>query len=268
MGRAVQRLREVVVKLPYLIAFATTREIGESYGVGLFEKLRLIARFYRNTRRVETLSSVVEHLELAAELLRMSPQVEGGVIECGCYVGGSSVNLSLACAMVGRRLVICDSFQGLPAPSDYDKSHPVPHRKDVEEYHEGQFAASLDVVRGNLERYGRIDVCEFKVGFFDESLRGLDLPVAMAFLDVDLIDSLRPCLTAIWPKLSATGHLYVHEAGDLDLVATFFEGDWWERELGEAPPGFIGAGTGLPLMPLVGSELGYAQKSPPAAEVD
>ena len=263
MSHLLRRVREVALKVPYLIAFAADGDIGRHYGVGLLGRLRLIAVFHRNTRRVKTLSSVVEHLELAATLLRMPPTTAGLVIECGCFQGGSSVNLSLVAAMVGRRLLICDSFQGLPDPEEYDRDNPVPHRKDPEQYYEGQFAASLDTVKANLERYGRLDVCDFKVGFFEESLHDLEGPVALAFLDIDLIDSLRPCLRAIWPQLAADARVYVHEAGDLGLVATFFEGDWWRSEMDEPAPGFVGAGTGLPLMPLVGSELGYAMR--PAA---
>ncbi len=263
MSHLLRRLREVALKVPYLIAFAADGDIGRDYGVGLLGRLRLIVTFHRNTRRVKTLSSVVEHLELAATLLRMPPSLAGRVVECGCFEGGSSVNLSIVAALVGRRMTICDSFQGLPAPEEYDRDHPVPHREDQEEYYEGQFAATLDTVKGNLERYGRLDVCDFKVGFFEESLHDLEGPVVLAFLDVDLIDSLRPCLKAIWPQLSADGRVYVHEAGDLGLVATFFESDWWRDELDDSAPGFVGAGTGLPLMPLVGSELGYARR--PAA---
>lgn len=255
------RLLQLLGKIPYLLAFACDRGIGAEYGVGYVGRLRLIAEFHRNTRRVKTLSSVVEHLELAAALLRLPRAVEGDLIECGCYEGGSSVNLSIAAALVGRRLLICDSFEGLPAPKSYDEAHPVPYHDDIEEYTEGQFAASRELVESNLRRFGRLDVCDFKVGFFDQSLVDLDSPIAMAFLDVDLIDSLRPCLKAIWPVLSKDGRVYVHEAGDLDLVATFFEGEWWRSELDRPAPGFIGAGTGLPLMPLVGSELGYALKS-------
>lgn len=105
------------------------------------------------------------------------------------------------------------------------------------------------------------------VGFFDESLRDFDEPVVMAFLDVDLIDSLRPCLAAIWPRLAEGGCVYVHEADDLALVATFFDWDWWEEAIGTDAPGFVGAGTGLPLVALRGLDLGYAEKvAAPALE--
>ena len=47
----------------------------------------------------------------------MPPELKGDVVECGCYLGGSSVNISLVCALTGRRLLIYDSFEGLPEPS-------------------------------------------------------------------------------------------------------------------------------------------------------
>jgi O-methyltransferase len=266
MRRVLERSEEVLLKLPFLVDFLLSSKIGKPYGVGFWGKVRLVVTFHRNTRRVKTLSSVVEHLELAADLLRLPREVAGDVVECGCFEGGSTVNLSIACELVGRSLIVCDSFEGLPSPKEYDLAHPVPHREGVEEYHEGQFAASLDVVKANVARWGCPEVCEFRVGFFDKTMPNLNRPVAMAFLDVDLIDSLRPCLMGIWPGLASTGRVYVHEAGDLDLVATFFESEWWRDALDVKPPGFVGAGTGLPLMPIHGSELGYAQKGSRAKE--
>ena len=43
------------------------------------------------------------------------PVTEGVVVECGCYLGGSTANLSLICQAVGRELIVYDSFEGLPA---------------------------------------------------------------------------------------------------------------------------------------------------------
>jgi Macrocin-O-methyltransferase (TylF) len=260
LGKRLRRLPETLLKLPFLVSFVASRSAGREYGIGPREKLRLVAAFRRNNKRVETLSSIVEHLELADALLRLPRSAQGVVVECGCYRGGSTVNLSLVCAIVGRKLVVCDSFRGLPEPAEHDRGHVSPHHGEDQKYQEGQFAASLESVRENLSRYGELGVCEFKVGFFDESMRDFDEPVAMAFLDVDLIDSLRPCLEAIWPRLCAGGRVYVHEAEDLTLVSTFFDRDWWRQAIGEDPPGFVGAGSGLPLTALRGSDLGYALK--------
>jgi O-methyltransferase len=42
------------------------------------------------------------------------------VVECGTYAGGSTANLSLVCALVGRELEVFDSFEGLPDPEARD----------------------------------------------------------------------------------------------------------------------------------------------------
>jgi O-methyltransferase len=202
---------------------------------------------------------------LAKAILSIPPDVEGAVVECGCYKGGVTVNLSIVCEIVGRRLAVCDSFEGLPPIAEYDQAHVAPHHTAegiTGHYEEGEFASgSIDVVKDNLRKYGRLEVCDFVVGYFETSMAKLDMPVAMAFLDVDLIDSLRPCVIAIWPRLADGGRVYVHEADDLVLVATFFEREWWAREIGGLPPGFVGAGIGLPLGVLEGSGLGYAEKT-------
>jgi len=245
---------------PTVRIFLSDPRIGRAYGVGLREKLRLLWMFRRNARELEVLSSELEHVELAAAVLRIPPSVRGDVIECGCYMGGSSANLSLACALVGRRLIICDSFEGLPEPADYDTAHEAVHIGHTDVYYKGRFAASLELVKENLARYGNLEVCDFVVGFFDDSLRRFERDVVMGFLDVDLIDSLRSCITAIWPKLAPGCRLYVHEAYDIALVSMFFDAHWWQHALGTAAPGFVGTGAGLPLSAHYGSELGYAQK--------
>ncbi|HEY1689376.1 MAG TPA: TylF/MycF/NovP-related O-methyltransferase [Solirubrobacteraceae bacterium] len=245
---------------PGILAFLRDKAIGADYGIGFYRKLRLLLRFRQNLKRVDTLSTLLEHLELAGAVLALPRAVEGDVVECGCYVGGSAVNLSLVCQLVGRRLIICDSFAGLPEPGQYDRAHEAVHTGHVDEYEEGLFAAPLEVTKGNIERYGSLDTCDFLVGFFDETMPGFDRKVAMAFLDVDLIDSLRPCLKGLWPQLQPGCRFYLHEARNLPLAAVFFDAPWWRENLDADAPGLVGAGSGLALRAVWGSELGYAQR--------
>ena len=261
--RYLKRLYRLLLTLPVIMIFLRTKAIGGDYGVGSWKKFKLLRRIRRNIRRIETLSDFREHMELAAAILRVPRSVAGDVIECGCYLGGSSVNLSLVCAIVGRRLIICDSFEGLPEPSEYDRSHLAVHVGHTDQYRKGMFAAPLDVVKQNLARYGDLSACEFRVGFFDQTMGQLSGNVVMAFLDVDLIDSLKPCLAGIWPILRDGCRIYVHEARNLPLVSVFFDSPWWRENLGEEAPGFVGSGVGLPLAMATtwGSELGYAQKN-------
>jgi hypothetical protein len=267
VSRARTSLRVLLESFPTLMAFLFDKEVGGAYGVGAREKLNLVRAFRRNAKAIEILSHGYEHLELAAAILRVPPSVEGDVVECGCYVGGSSVNLSLTCALVGRRLIICDSFEGLPEPAEHDREHPAPHVGHTDRYEEGMFAAGLDVVKDNLAKHGDLSVCEFIVGFFEDSLVGFNRPVVMGFLDVDLIDSLKPCLTGLWPNLADGCRLYVHEARSVSLVSIFFDAPWWRENLDADAPGFIGAGSGLPLTAPLGSEIGYAQRGIVASRV-
>ena len=68
-----------------------------AYGVGWAARLRLAVRMRRTTRRVHTGTSYKAHLAIAVKLLQIPPDVDGVVVECGCFQGGSTANLSLAC---------------------------------------------------------------------------------------------------------------------------------------------------------------------------
>ena len=247
--------------VPLVAIFLADKNVGGAYGIGAIRKAGLLFTFRNNRRKVRTESRWQEHLQLAASILQVPPSVKGDVIECGCYKGGSSVNLSVVCALVGRKLIICDSFEGLPEPTETEKVHYSLYSNHYDHYEKGRFSASLDEVKRNLEKCGRLDVCEFVVGFFDKSLVNLNKSYVMAFFDADLVESLKPCLLEIWPHLQEGCRMYVHEAKSLSLVSLFFDRSWWQHSFSIDPPGFVGAGTGLPLLPIVGSELGFAMKN-------
>ena len=131
-------------------------------------------------------------------------------------------------------------------------------------YAKGSWAGSMDEVRGNIERNGALDVCTFHRGYFQDSLPGFSEPCVLVFADVDLVDSLEPCVRYLWPLLCDGGRFFTHEAPHLEISALFFDAAWWSRHLGAPPPGLIGAGTGLGLFPGPGSfrsDIGYAIKN-------
>jgi len=232
-------------------------DCGALYGVTRDDKAGLVEQFRRNAAEIESGTSPLVHIVLAREVLSIPPDVQGDVIECGAWQGASSASLSLVCSKAGRRLLVCDSFQGLP--DDGMRRHTGPHTKVYGYYKEGMFSATLDQVRDNIRQYGSIDVCEFIPGFFAESLKALDRPIAFAFLDVDLVGSMQDCLRHIWPLLVENGLIYSDDAGDMDVVRVFFDEPWWHEHLGCPAPGFVGSGCGLPLNPSA-SSIGYTRK--------
>jgi hypothetical protein len=218
---------------------------------------------------VETASHYYEHLTMISAFLGMPEHVEGVVVECGCFKGGSTVNLSLGCDLAGRELHVYDSFEGLPAPEEGDVAHTLLDKSLVHTYEAGMYAGALDEVRGNVTRYGKIDVCSFHKGFFSESMADFDTPVVLAFIDVDLVSSLADCVRALWPHLADNGSIFIHEAEHREMVDFFYDQTWWRDELGVDAPGLIGGGTGLGLSPqdgLWGSGLAFTVKNPRVAE--
>lgn len=225
--------------------------------------VRLALKSTLTRKRVETASHYYEHLTMIAAILGMPEDTEGVVVECGCFKGGSTVNLSLGCDLAGRELHVYDSFQGLPDPTDGDVAHTLTDRALVHTYEAGMYAGTLDEVRGNVTRFGKVGVCSFRPGFFSDSMAGFETPTVLAFIDVDLRSSLEDCVRAIWPHLADDGSIFIHEAEHREMVEFFYDQEWWRTELGTDAPGLIGGGTGLGLW---GSGLAFTVKNPRVAE--
>jgi|KBSSwiStaDraftv2_1062776.scaffolds.fasta_scaffold194566_2 O-methyltransferase len=229
-----------VLTAPFaILAIMTSDSIHPGYRLSLFRRLRLGVRMFWNSMRVKTLTSYKVHLAIALKILETPPEVQGDVVECGTYKGGSAANLSLICKLVNRRLLVFDSFEGLPEGKPGDREAHI--------YAKGDFCGQLDEVKRNIRSHGAIEVCEFVKGWFDDTLPTLKTPVILAFLDVDLEASLDTCVRYLWPRLVDHGHLFTDEAVSLDFTALFFSEKWWRQNMNQSPPGLIGAGTGLPL---------------------
>jgi O-methyltransferase len=179
-------------------------------------------------------------------------------VECGCFLGGSSAKLSLVAKSTGRRLYVCDSFQGQPAVSDVEASYRAITGEHCG-FGRGQYGARLEVVRGNIERSGDdLSVCEFVEGFFSDSLPKLLIEPAFIFSDADLISSTRDVLKNLWPRLRPGGRFYTHDANLPDLVTGMLDPEYWVKEIGTYPPVMFGAGYGCGLF---AGGIGYCEKT-------
>jgi O-methyltransferase len=211
--------------------------IHPAYGLTWPRKIRLAYRMWRTTREVFTGTSYKAHLAMAVKLLEIPPDVEGAVVECGCYLGGSTANLSLACDVVGRELIVYDSFEGLPPPTANDK-----YAKDEAT---GFLRAELDVVTENVRRFGAVERCSFREGWFSDTLPQHTEPVVLAFLDVDYQASLDDCIRNLWPHLTDRGYVFIDEYVLTDYCALFWSERYWKTHFDTTPPGLIGAGSGV-----------------------
>lgn len=242
-------------------------DYGAAYGVTPFTRARLLYQSRRTVRAIPSGTSAITHLVLMSEILTIPPTIPGVVVECGVWKGASSASLSLACRLTGRRLLVCDSFAGLPAtglPAAGQHLYLAPHAGLYGYLTGGMFSGALAEVQQNIARFGALEVCDFIPGFFADSLHQVRQPIAFAFLDVDLPASFHDCLRHLWPQIVNDGVIYVDDVGCLDLCQIFFDEAWWQRELGCPAPGLVGAGCGLPLHPIY-SNIGYTRKLPTTA---
>jgi O-methyltransferase len=229
-----------VLSMPLSILFILrSRRIHPAYRMNAWRKLTLGMRFFANGIRIQTGTTYKTHLVMALKLLETPPDVMGDVIECGTWKGGSAANLSLICRIVGRKLRVFDSFEGLPAGDPLDREAHL--------YKRGDYAGTLDEVRANIQKFGAPECCEFIRGWFKDTLPDLKTPVILAYLDVDLEASLDTCVRSIYPNLTERGYIFIDEVTGTDYCAIFYSERWWHENFKRTPPGLIGAGTGLAL---------------------
>ena len=143
------------ITLPLTVWFLFhNRNIHPAYNATWWRLYTLARRLRKNGKQIRSGSSYRAHLAMAAKLLETPPDVDGVVVECGCFKGGSTANLSIVCDFVGRDLIVYDSFEGLPEEDATDRY--------AASSSQGHFRGELEVVKGNIERYGVLARCTFR----------------------------------------------------------------------------------------------------------
>ena len=201
--------------------------------VSFKRRLGFVAQIYRISLHVWCVHSEHEILEVATAVLQTPAQVEGVLVEAGCYKGGSTAKFSLLAKLAGRRLVAFDSFEGLP---ENQESNQRSIFGDVPNFNRGLYRGGLEEVTENIRRFGDLDSCLLVKGWFEKTLPHFRESVVAAFLDVDLASSTKTCLRFLFPRLQP-GRCIFSQDGHLPLVIGVLEDDeFWEREVGWPRP--------------------------------
>jgi O-methyltransferase len=199
----------------------------------------LIKLFSRIDKNVSGQHSRAELMFIADAALKL--EVPGPIIECGCWKGSSSAKLSHVAARAGRKLFVCDTFEGLP---DQEETHTRIDGR-IRHFKAGEFSGGLEEVRENIRAWGNLESCEFVRGLFSETLPRLDVNPAVVFMDVDYVSSARDCLKSLWPRLRPGGLFFTHEAAFIEFIEGITDGEWWQSEIHQCPPPIFGAGYGV-----------------------
>lgn len=203
------------------------------------KKIFIVKSIYRISSNIECPHTQQEIISFIQAILLIPNHVKGCIVEAGSFKGGSAVKFSIAAKIAQRRLLLFDSFEGLPENIE-------PHREDIvgEEisFPSGSYYGTLDEVKRNIAMYGNIEVCEFIKGWFDDTMPKFSEPIAAIYLDVDLASSTRTCLKYLYPLL-ITGEVLYSQDGYFPLVIDVFNNDkFWEEEVGCPKPYIDGLG--------------------------
>ena len=235
---------------------------GWQYGVRRRDKWKLLRQVFRNAPHFKSLTTPAQQLWLCHELFKVSVKARGDVVECGCYDGASTAILSTACKLVGRKLHVCDSFEGLPEP-EADEKVTIRTGKTFYNWKAGEFASpgGVEGVRQRVERFGTVESCEFVKGFFCDTLPNLPVDsVVLVFEDADLKSSVVDCLKYLWPRLRVGCKFFSHEPWSIDVVSLFFDHGFWKSLFGCPAPGFYGGDMGGIRSLLAYFKMGFAVK--------
>ncbi len=164
------------------------------------------------------------------ELIRRTADVEGDIVECGVGRGRSLVFAALSVMLHNdkRNIWGFDSFEGFPEPAAEDASERNAKK--------GEYAVSLEQIQTLLQEHvqntqfimSRITLVK---GFFEETLAKAPIQnISFLNLDVDMYESYKQCLEALYPRLSPGGIVtfdeYIRESatfpGAMKAIEEFF----------------------------------------------
>jgi O-methyltransferase len=163
--------------------------------------------------------------------------VEGDLVECGVWRGGSMMAAALALQArgdVGRDLYLFDTFTGMTEPGEADEPSPYDgysmHRRWRMLSRAGKEWAGVpvEVVRDNLVTTGYpADRLKLVPGKVEETLpAAAPERIAILRLDTDWYESTKHELETLYPRLSEGGVLIIddwgHYAGARRAVEEFF----------------------------------------------
>jgi O-methyltransferase len=207
--------------------------------VSLGDKMRILKQLYVISVNVESPHTQDEMLRFIRAILTLPSGTRGSVVEAGCYKGSSTAKFSLAADIAGRTLVVFDSFEGIP---ENDESHEKNIFGGPAFFRKGDYRGTLEEVKTNVARFGKLDRCRFVKGWFDDTMPDFREPIAAVYIDVDLASSTRCCLKHLYPLLEDGCALYSQD-GHLPLVLRVFNDDeFWSKEVGFAKPSIQGFG--------------------------
>jgi O-methyltransferase len=142
----------------------------------------------------------------------LADDVPGDLVEAGVWRGGVAILMRGVLAAHGdttRRVVVADSFAGLPPPN----AEAFPADAGDRHHEAASLAVPVEEVRQNFRLYGLLDdQVEFLEGWFRDTLPTVrDRQWSVVRVDGDMYESTIDALTNLYPGLSVGGFVIVDD---------------------------------------------------------
>lgn len=136
--------------------------------------------------------------------------IEGDVVEFGCFVGESSKYLmkTLVELNSNKKLYVYDSFEGLPDLTKWEENSG---------WRAGTLKTSEEVLISNFETNGLPLPIIHKDWFSNVPQENIPEKISFAFLDGDFYNSIYDSLTKIYDKVVDGGYIFFHDYKRHDL---------------------------------------------------
>jgi hypothetical protein len=183
------------------------RKLSESRQVGQFFDRRIGNSGFNHSMMGR---ARIDNLHASMDLVR-TEQVPGDFIECGVWRGGGCIFMAgylRAYGMNDRRVLVADSFEGLPTPS-----LPQDAGIDLSKNKFPELAVSLETVKENFAAYDLDqDNVVYLKGWFKDTLPNAPADtIALLRMDGDLYESTMDILNALYDKVAPGGVVIVDD---------------------------------------------------------
>jgi hypothetical protein len=171
-----------------------------------------------SVERIHALIHAVRHI--------VRNRIEGDLVECGVWRGGSMMTIALTllemqAANAGptngllRHLYLFDTFEGMPPPADVDVSYQgIPAAASMNEPIVRAWAGLEDVVAAITSTGYPMELVHFIQGRVEETIpKDLTGQIALLRLDTDWYESTRHELRYLYPLLARNGILIIDDYG-------------------------------------------------------
>lgn len=156
------------------------------------------------TKRLANVRTVLESV--------IGERVPGDFVETGVWRGGACIMaraVLMAYGVTDRRVIVCDSFEGLPPPNA--EAYPADQGSDFHNY--SDLSVSLDQVKANFAKYDLLDdQVVFLKGWFRDTMPKIPSEqIAVLRLDGDMYESTIDPLRYNYDKIPTGGFVVVDD---------------------------------------------------------